>query len=165
MKKYLLIYLFFISSNICVSQSKIETEEWLKGKFNKWKIDIIDNDYKSTTEPLSLNFNNCNLEFKTKEYLYLATDPNYVTYTLHLGEIKEFEWFFFEGKNYFIITSNNLEVKKSIVYRNENKVTYVKGIVMGFNIDGEDSFKERMLKAFNHLKGFCPPNQKKKELF
>jgi hypothetical protein len=175
MKKIRLTILFFLISTSLFSQTKKETEDWIKSKFNKWKISdtrtkYLDMDFKiieysHTTKPLSLTIIGCDLTLKTQYNYYLSITPTYETYFLNIGNIEEIQWVKSNGTNYLVIDAIKSTVKRTDVYEEIKKISYIDKFIISFKIDGEDDFEARMLKALNHLRSFCPKIRKKKEVF
>lgn len=166
MKKYILAVALVFSSIPTFSQTKIETEEWIKGKFNKWKITNVrseDNSINGSSEkPISLTFSNCYLTLKTKLTYFLApSSPNFITYKLNIGDIEEFKWVKYNYTNYFVIITKKSQVQVTTGLEE----SYIDRCVIAFNIEGEDDFEQRILKAFNHLKKMCPISIRQKETF
>lgn len=174
MKSIKLTIVFIFMSMSLFSQTKKETEDWIKSKFIKWKIsdtrtEYKDNgviiDYSHTEKPLSLTIIGCDLTFKTQYNYYLSLTPTYNTYTLNIGNIEDVKWVKFKGTNYLVIDVVKSTVKLTSVYKESKDISYIDKCIFSFKIDGEDDFEARMLKAFNHLRSFCPKIIKKKEVF
>ena len=179
MKKNIMTFIFILVSMSLYSQSKLETENWIKSKFNKWKItdtrdtysDVIDGIVTGGTseKPISLNFINCSLIFKSKFNYYsppsIGLEDN--TYSLNIGDIEKVEWI----KNkvnyttYLVVVTKKSLVKKTSVSQYDSEDLYIDRCVIAFNTEGEENFEERMLNAVNHLRSFCPKPIKNKEVF
>lgn len=171
MKKFKSTLVFIFLSISMFSQTKVETEAWIKDKFNIWKItdnrdlSALGITGGSSEKPLSLTFVNCNLTFKTQYNEYLLISPTYKTYTLNIGNINEINWVKYKNTNYLVIVTNKSLVKYTSVYKGVTDITYIDKCIIAYNVDGEDDFQARMLKAFNHLRSMCPKINKKKEIF
>jgi hypothetical protein len=176
MKPIRITILFFLISTSLFSQTKKETEDWVKSKFNKWKITDTRTEYKvdgvvvdnpHSEKPLSLTIIGCNLTLKTQYYNYLVLAPTYKTYSLNIGNIEEVKWVKFNDTDYLVINVKKSTVKLTSVYKEDKDIMYVDGCIISFKTDGEEDFEARMLKAFNHLRSFCPNPKivKKKEVF
>jgi hypothetical protein len=166
MRNFIFTFIILSTPFFSFSQTKIATEEWIKGKFNKWKIaDVrsLENSMSGHSEkPTSLSFNNCYLILKTKfTYFSSPSSPDYRTYKLNIGDVEEYKWIKYKHTNYFVIITSKSQVQ--LTTGSEN--SYIDRCVIAFNVDGEDDFEQRMLKAFNHLKRFCKPTIKAKETF
>ena len=160
------------------SQTKVETENWIKSKFIKWKVTDNRIEYSngidgfvtggSTEKPISLSFINCSLIFKT-EYnnLFSSASKGNNSYSLNIGDIENVEWInskLNNTTNLVIVTKKSL-VKVTNIDQNGSDTSYIDRCVIAFNTEGEENFKERMLKAVNHLRSFCPKPIKNKEAF
>jgi hypothetical protein len=179
MRNYALTLFIILMSFSSFSQTKVETENWIKSKFIKWKVtdtrntysDVIDGIVTGGTseKPISLNFINCSLIFKSKFNYYsppsIGLEDN--TYSLNIGDIEKVEWI----KNkvnyttYLVVVTKKSLVKKTSVSQYDSENLYVDRCVIAFNTEGEENFEERMLKAVNHLRSFCPKTIKNKEAF
>jgi hypothetical protein len=179
MKKRGLTFIFLLVNMSLYSQSKLETENWIKSKFNKWKITDTRTTYSgviggivtggSSEKPISLSFINCSLIFKSKFNFYsppsIGQENN--TYSLNIGDIEKVEWI----KNkvnyttYLVVVTKKSLVKKTSVSQNDSEELYVDRCIIAFNTEGEENFEERMLKAFNHLRSLCPTTKKNQEVF
>lgn len=183
MKKGLSLFALVFLQYFCFSQTKIETTSWLTSKYNKWKITDNRPYYQNgvivggtTEKPISISFVNCTMTIKTNSFYYLSSgvyDVN--TYSLNIGDISNIEWVNSDNTDYLVITTAGSQVKKTIVTKskysfNEKESSdydekYFDRCIIALNTTGENDFSSRMLKAFNHLRSFCTPSKKEKEVF
>jgi hypothetical protein len=129
----------------------------------------------NTEEPLSLSIINCNMVFKTN-YSNIMSSGSYdkITYTLNVGDINKVEWVKAYNNDLLVISTKKSLVKESTVekktpwesstYKNPS-IKYIDRIIISFNTYGEDDFKNRILKAYNHLRTFCKPTKQEAEAF
>jgi hypothetical protein len=183
MKKALFLVIIMFLINGTFAQSKSETISWIVSKFNKWKVvdqrgSIFQTDRigSITVEtPLSLTITNCTLVFTTK-FTSETTPSKYdlITYTLNLGDVENIEWVRPSNTDYLILVTRKSMVKSVTRYKSEfawendkaeNSIEYFDRVVMAYNINGEDDFKARMVKAYNHLRKYCTLTPKTKEVF
>ena len=163
--KLFFLLLFLVFSISIYSQSKIETENWIITKFEKWKIDFNEpnlfNEHFSqlyVEKPISLRFIGCEMILKTsRSYTYSKFSQNRI-YTINVGDIENFNWI--DGGNFYI-TSRKSNIKTTY----NSKTEFNKSVAICFNINAEENFKNRILKAFNYLKTFCTPTFDEKEIF
>jgi hypothetical protein len=184
MKILIFIILFLGQCYIIDAQSKSETISWISTKFNKWKVADSRIGYTEfgtisggTSEvPLSLSFINCNLVFKT-DYSYIGSSgvSTVNTYTLNLGDVDKIEWIHLYNNDLLVISTTKKLVKEFSVEKNllsydtksatSTNTRYIDRCIIAFDTDGENDFKARMLKAFNHLRTFCSPTKQANEVF
>lgn len=175
MKMLRLTIVFFLISSSLISQTKKETENWIISKFNKWKIsdtrtEYIDDtkivDYSNTEKPVSLTIIGCEMKLKT-EYndIRSISTTFYHTYSFDIGNIEEIKWVKFKNTEYLVIDVKKATVKRTIVYKENNEISYIDKCIISFKTDGEDDFEARMLKAFIHLRSFYPKIIKSREVF
>lgn len=159
----LICYSFFLIFSV-QAQTKDETEKWIISKFDKWKKS------KSSTQlpnpysrvPISIKFNGCDLEIKSKYSTPESTEIQ--LYTIKIGDITSFTW----DQNDFYIMSRkrNVIVKSYPIDDPSNaKMNYLGGCVISFETDAEENLTTRLTKAFENLKSFCPPTKDEKEAF
>lgn len=184
MKKSILLFILLNSSMLCLAQSKIETSEWIIGKFNKWKVvdSRINKEYgavgRGTMEtPLSLSIVNCNFVFKSKlSYVLGGQNSTDKAYSFNFGDVETIEWINVYGTELLIIITKGRLVKETSFSKNEYNlnsnqgtsspsIRYIDRCIIGFDTYGEDDFKARMIKALHHLQTFCSPTPKPKEVF
>lgn len=183
MKIFVFIIVFLAKCFLVGAQSKSETISWISAKFNKWKVADSRIGYTDfgtisggTSEvPLSLSFINCNLVFKT-DYSYITSSGGSTvnTYTLNIGDVDKIEWIHAYKNDLLVISTTKklvkeYSVKNLLSYDTKSATTtntrYIDRCIIAFDTDGENDFKARMLKAFNHLRTFCSPTKQANEVF
>jgi hypothetical protein len=161
MKNILSIIFILIYSN-SFSQTKIETEQWIVSKFDKWKADYSFkdslNNYWSNI-PTSLEVKGCKLIYKETELTTQSiSHQEKKTYQLEIGDVVSLFWI----KNRFVLKSR----KKNIgITRSQSSNGYGDLIAFNFDLESEKDLDSMILKAFNHLKTFCKPSKDEKEPF
>ena len=165
MKQMLLLLFIFFSTSL-YSQSKAETENWIKSKFDKWKVEYNEpnftNDHMNqlyVETPLSLQFNECEMILKTSRRYQLSSGSSNLTYKIIIGDIDQLNWI--DDSNLYI-SSRKANIKLTV---NNSAVKYTKAIALSLNIYAENNLKDRFTKALNHLIGFCKPSIDEKEVF
>lgn len=171
-----LFYLILFIPIITLSQSKKDTEKWIISKFDKWETSIIkydDSTYEvfNTRGPFKymINFNSlkvdgCNLIIEDVTITYPNRTGVLSVRTIKIGDIEEIKWF----DNRLFIKSRkwNINVKK---YDSDTKKylseDYVQGALLSFKTNAEKDLKNRLTKAFKHLKTYCEPSIDEKETF
>ena len=161
MRRIIPIALLLLSSHLCISQTKEITENWILSKFDKYKTGTADYDMTNpiSEEPISLKFGNCYIELKEKFTQWMingGSDPQIRVYKILIGDIKSFAWF----GNVLHIKSRKTNVTMRSYSPNKNSaketVDYLDGIRLGIRILDEDNLDNRIIKALEHLKSFCP---------
>ncbi|WP_291401594.1 hypothetical protein [Daejeonella sp.] len=173
MRNFIFTFTILLISFSSFSQTKVETESWIRTKFNKWKVPINKTYYSKegfivtaySEVPISLTLTNCTLVLKTRKHTYLSTAPENLTYFLNIGNIEQVKWIYNDNTNYLVVQAIKGSVRLNEISNGNTNVSYLNGFNMAFNIDGEDNFEERMLKAVNHLRSFCPKPIKNREAF
>jgi len=184
MRSSLILILILFVNYQTIAQSKTETEQWVKNKFTKWSIidsrvskselnsQFITGGYQE--KPISLMFNGCNTIFKTHYKSILSRYESNISYEFNYGDVKTVEWINYDNTDYLVIVTGKSLVKCKSIEKEEFSngkntgeldITYIDRCIIAFNTLGEDDFKNRMLKAFNHLKSFCSPSKIQKEVF
>lgn len=155
-----------MSSLNLYSQTKAETESWIKSKFEKWKENfnepnIFNDHFKQLyiETPISIQFNGCEMIFKTSRRYELSSSVSKITYKINIGDIDELNWV--DGFNLYI-SSRKTNIKSTF---DNSIVRYTKGVALSLNIYAEENLKERFTKALNHLKDFCIQSKDEKEVF
>ena len=173
MKKTL--FLLLLLPLIVSSQTKIETEDWIVSKFNKWKSFIVEEKFTAfeldkTKSSEKLEINGC--ELKITNIINTASTINGKVIRerdvriINLGDIEKFTWSN-DGYQLNIISrkTNILVLTYNYYTKKIESKTYVKGASFIMRTDAENDLGNRFLKALNHLKSFCEPTIDKKETF
>jgi hypothetical protein len=164
--RYIFLFIILMSSLNLYSQTKVETENWIKSKFEKWKEDfkepnIFNDRFKQLyiETPISIQFIGCEMIFKTSRRYELSSSVSKITYKINIGDIEELNWV--DGFNLYI-SSRKTNIKSTF---DNSDVRFTKGVALSINIYAEENLKERLTKAINHLKSFCTQSKDEKEVF
>jgi hypothetical protein len=157
----------FFSFEYTFSQTRLETEYWINSKFVTHKLDkqsSTDDFLKIQISYDYLSFDDCLITLKTTAYGQ-SFPPYEQKYEMNIGDIKSIVW----KKNTLIFTSKKFNVNnmgRSITVEKEfSHLNFRNKLEFEINGNAEPRLRERLLKAFYHLRSFCKPTFDEKEPF
>lgn len=163
---FILVILISINASKGIGQTKLDTEYWINSKFVTYKLStyfISDDNFKLQITPDYLSFDECFMTLKTT--LHNRIGPNFEqTYELKIGDIKSIIW----KKNTLIFSSKkyNINHKGRMIGEKEfEHINFLNSLEFEINGNAEPKLRERMIKAFNHLKIFCKSSNDENEPF
>ncbi len=155
--RYVLYLIIVLNSFNVFAQTKLETEYWINSKFVTHKLDkqTSTNDFlKIQISYDYLLFDDCLMTLKTTAY-GKSFPPYEQKYEMNIGDIKSIVW----KKNTLIFTSKKFNVNntgRSITFEKEfSHLNFRNKFEFEINGNAEPRLRERLLKAFNHLRSFC----------